>query len=312
MSATNFWNNFKNGFLDGMFFNSPLFGCFGGFNGFNNWSVFGGWNCGFMGFGGSSPSLFLTPNFNAGASFQLMSDIPIPQANFNFDTSKMFNNNIWNNSQAVNMPSNFNFGSNWNNFPTTNFNWGSFGDLTYKKTSTPDEKITYDAAELKKTWSKKRKGLSDAFYNKVIQVAKNLKCSPNDLMAVMYSESGIDSKKVGRNGATGLIQFLPKYMSGLGTNAEALKKMSDVEQMNYVEKCIKASKKIAKISDSQTIDSGTLYALVYLPAYAGREILATKTNDPNGYYSSNKGLDANKDGKITKSDLATRLKNYYA
>lgn len=254
MSATNFWNNFKNGFLDGMFFNSPLFSCFSGFNGFNNLSVFGGWNFGFMGFGRTSPSLFLTPNLN----------------------------------------------------------WRSCGNLTYKKTSTPDEKITYDAAELKKTWSKKRKGLSDAFYNKVIQVAKNLKCSPNDLMAVMYSESGIDSKKVGRNGATGLIQFLPKYMSGLGTNAEALKKMSDVEQMNYVEKCIKASKKIAKISDSQTIDSGTLYALVYLPAYAGREILATKTNDPNGYYSSNKGLDTNKDDKITKSDLATRLKSYYA
>ena len=312
MSATNFWNNFKNGFLDGMFFNSPLFSCFSGFNGFNNLSVFGGWNCGFMGFGGSSPSLFLAPDFNMGTPFQLMPDSSMPLPNFNIDTSKMFNNNIWNNSQAVNMPSNFNFGSNWSNFPTTNFNWGSFGDTTHLKSSVPDEKITYDAAELKKTWSKKRKGLSDAFYNKVIQVAKNLKCSPNDLMAVMYSESGIDSKKVGRNGATGLIQFLPKYMSGLGTNAEALKKMSDVEQMNYVEKCIKANKRTAKISDSQTIDSGTLYALVYLPAYAGREILATKANDPNGYYSSNKGLDADKDGKITKSDLATRLKNYYA
>lgn len=135
MSATNFWNNFKNGFLDGMFFNSPLFGCFNGFNGFNNLSVFGGWNCGFMGFGGTSPSLFLTPNFNAGTSFQLMSDIPMPQANFNFDTSKMFNNNIWNNSQAVNIPSNFNFGSNWNNFPTTDFNWGSFGDMISKSST---------------------------------------------------------------------------------------------------------------------------------------------------------------------------------
>lgn len=135
MSATNFWNNFKNGFLDGMFFNSPLFSCFSGFNGFNDLSVFGGWNCGFMGFGGSSPSLFLAPDFNMGTPFQLMPDSSMPLPNFNIDTSKMFNNNIWNNSQAVNMPSNFNFGSNWSNFPTTNFNWGSFGDTIYKNST---------------------------------------------------------------------------------------------------------------------------------------------------------------------------------
>lgn len=310
MSATNFWNNFKNGFLDGMFFNSPLFGCFSGFNGFNNLSVFGGWNCGFMGFGGSSPSLFLTPNFNAGASFQLMSDIPIPQANFNFDTSKMFNNNIWNNSQAVNIPSNFNFGSNWNNFPTTDFNWGSFGNTT--KNSVPNEKISYDASELKNTWSKKKSGLSDAFYNKVVQVAKNVNCSPNNLMALMYSESKISPTTVNRkSGATGLIQFMPNTAIGLGTSVSALKKMSAEEQLKYVEKYLLAQKKAKGFGTSQ-LDAGTLYALVYVPKMARNEVIATKTNDSKGWYSQNKGLDTNQDGKITKSELAERLKSYYA
>ena len=45
---------------------------------------------------------------------------------------------------------------------------------------------------------------------------------------------------------------------------------------------------------------------------AKHEVIATKSNDPKGWYSQNKGLDANKDGKITKSELGECLKNYYA
>ena len=90
---------------------------------------------------------------------------------------------------------------------------------------------------------------------------------------------------------------------------EALKNMSAVEQMNYVEKLIKNMKKSAGYSDSATLDAGTLYALIFLPAYANKEVLASKGDK---YYASNKGLDTNKDGKITKADLANRLKNYYA
>ncbi len=320
MSANNFWNSFKNGFTFGMLANTPMFNCFNNFSGFGNWfggmSVFGGFNnCCFNNFFDKT-SLFMVPNAFTSSFYQVMPDATPPSMNFNFDTSKMFDNShIWDNFQNTNwqMPA---ISDNSFNMNFSNFDWGdSFQGNWAVKTQSSDSqnvKITYDAAELKKTWSKKKKDLSDAFYNKVIEVAKNLKCSPNDLMAVMYSESGLDSKKLGKNGATGLIQFLPRYHASLGTSKDALLRMSNVEQMNYVEKCIQANKKCAGIKADKTIDSGTLYALVYLPSRANQEVLAKKDNDSKGYYAQNKGLDKNKDGKITKSELATRLQSYYA
>ena len=317
MSATNFWNNFTNGFLNGMFNNNPFFGCFNGLGNFGGFgcnsfglSMFNGWDTGFMGFGGSSPSLFLTPDFNMGSTYPLMPTMTPPSASFNFDMSNMFNNNIWENMQSINT-----FNNSFGNFDFTGtpsiapINWDTFSNNIPITKPEKNEKITYDASALKKTWSKKKSGLSDAFYNKVVQVAKNVKCSPNDLMALMYSESGIDPAKSNNNGATGLIQFMPSTAKSLGTSTAALKNMSAVEQMNYVEKLIKNMKKSAGYSDSATLDAGTLYALIFLPAYANKEVLASKGDK---YYASNKGLDTNKDGKITKADLANRLKNYYA
>lgn len=166
------------------------------------------------------------------------------------------------------------------------------------------------AAELKKTWHKKNRSLSDEFYNKVVEVAKKVKCSANDLMAMMYSESGLKTTTVNRSsGATGLIQFMPDTAREIGTTTTALKRMSAVEQLTYVEKYILMNKRNAGYSENQVLDTGTLYAINFLPAYAKREVLSTQ-NDK--YYSANKGLDVNKDGKITKTELANRLKGYYA
>ena len=302
MSVTNFWNNFTNGFLNGMFNNNPFFGCFNGLGNFGGFgcnsfglSMFNGWDTGFMGFGGSSPSLFLTPDFIPVMPYSLMPTASPPSVDFNFDMSGMFNNSF----------GNFDFTAPPSITP---IDWDTFSNNIPKTKPEKNEKITYDASALKKTWAKKKSGLSDAFYNKVVQVAKNVKCSPNDLMALMYSESGIEPAKSNKNGATGLIQFIPSTAKSLGTSTAALKNMSAVEQMNYVEKLIKNMKKSAGYSDSATLDAGTLYALIFLPAYANKEVLASKGDK---YYAGNKGLDTNKDGKITKADLANRLKNYY-
>lgn len=325
MSANNFWNSFKNGFSLGMLFNSPMFSCFNGFSGVGNWfggmSLFGGFcgfnNCFFNNYWNNT-SLFMVPNAFTSNFYQVMPDLTPPSVNFNFDASKLFDNShIWDNVQCSNtqMPINSALETNFSNYDVWKSpSWES--DWTQKSSlSATDSNITisYDATELKKTWSKKKSGLSNAFYNKVIDIAKKVKCSPNDLMALMYSECSLNPAKVNSSSqATGLIQFMPKTAKSLGTSVEALRKMPAEQQLQYVEKYLVAQKKTAGFSNDTTLDAGTLYALTYLPKYAKQEVLATKANDSKGHYSQNKGLDANKDGKITKTELGNRLKSYYA
>lgn len=172
--------------------------------------------------------------------------------------------------------------------------------------------FNYDAKELKEKWSAKKTDLSDEFYKKVVKIAENLNCDPNDLMAVMNAESGIKANAVNKNGgATGLIQFMPKTAKGLGVSTSQLAQMSPEKQLKYVEKYLKGMKKAAGLKKDDKIGAGTLYALIFLPARANRDVLASK-NESNMYYSANKGLDINKDGKITKDELGKRVQNFMA
>ena len=167
--------------------------------------------------------------------------------------------------------------------------------------------FSYDAAQLKQTWAKKAPNLSDGFYAKATAVAQRLGCDPNVLLAIMDSESGIKSTAVNKHsGATGLIQFMPKTARSLGTSTEALKQMSPEQQLVYVEKYLQNAKKNAGFSNSDKLDAGTMYTLVFLPAYAKREVLAIKGHK---YYNSNADLDANGDGRITKRELGARVRN---
>jgi hypothetical protein len=128
-------------------------------------------------------------------------------------------------------------------------------------------------------------------------------------MAVMNSESGIKHTAVNKkSNATGLIQFMPKTAKGLGTSVDKLKAMSAVQQLDYVEKYLKKQKKAAGFADNHKLSAGELYALVFLPGRAGREVLTTSGEK---YYSWNKGLDKNKDGKITKAELGIRVRTTF-
>lgn len=185
---------------------------------------------------------------------------------------------------------------------------------------------TYDAGELhakwKEKWTKDFHGEAkannkiaslggSAFFNKVCDIANRLNCDPNALMGLMNSESGIraDIQNAAGSKAVGLIQFMPSTAKALGTTTEELKSMSAVEQLDYVEKYINYAKKIGGIDSSKQLDAGTLYTLVFLPAYSNRNIL---TSQGEKFYSANKGLDVNKDGQITKADMANRIQRFMA
>ena len=166
--------------------------------------------------------------------------------------------------------------------------------------------FSYDSTALKQKWSKKAPWLTDGFYNKATEVSKRVGCDPNVLLAIMDSESGLKpSVQNKRGGASGLIQFMPSTARALGTTTDEIRKMSAEQQLVYVEKCLLANKKMAGFAANDKLDAGTMYALVFLPAYAKREVLALKGHK---YYNSNAGLDLNGDGAITKQDLGARVR----
>lgn len=104
----------------------------------------------------------------------------------------------------------------------------------------------------------------EAFGNKLIQVSNNLGINPNWLMAVMWKECRLDPKAINKSsGASWLIQFMPKTAKGLWTSVEAIRAMSALDQLDYVEKYMKNyASKIHSYEDT--------YLAVFYPAYLGK------------------------------------------
>jgi hypothetical protein len=144
------------------------------------------------------------------------------------------------------------------------------------------------------------KDLNDpTFISSLNDLAKRWKINANDLLAIMFSESGLNPKAVNKSsGATGLIQFIPSTAKSLGTSTEALSKMSRSEQLEWVEKYLKAN----KLPVGAT--AGQIYAAIFMPANIHKDSLAKY---PSKAYTANSGLDSNKDKEITISDLSARV-----
>jgi hypothetical protein len=144
----------------------------------------------------------------------------------------------------------------------------------------------------------------EAFDAKVQSISRALGINPNWLMQAMFQESGLDSTAVNPiSKAVGLIQFMPATATGLGTSTDALRKMSNIEQLNYVQKYLSTYKgKIKSFVD--------LYMCIFFPVAIGkpgdfvletRNLSAEKIAKQNGIY------DLNKDGKITKAEVEAAI-----
>lgn len=151
--------------------------------------------------------------------------------------------------------------------------------------------------------------LGPEFINKVKEIAKNINCDWQDLLGVMQAESGINPQQwnPGRT-AVGLIQFTDLSVKelnqkcGLSLTKEKISQMSAIEQLDLVEKYLKIAKSYT-FSPSAKLSSADLYAIVFLPGRANRDVL---TRRGEGYYHSNP-IDENHDGVISKADLAIRV-----
>lgn len=135
----------------------------------------------------------------------------------------------------------------------------------------------------------------EAFIKKVRDISDLLEINPDWLMAVMWSESRLKTDIVNpKGGATGLIQFMPKTALGLGTSVDALKKMNNLQQLDYVYKYFKpVARKITGFLD--------LYLYTFFPVAIGKPddwILHSKTLSAGTIAKYNPGFDLNKDDVI--------------
>ncbi len=156
------------------------------------------------------------------------------------------------------------------------------------------------------------------FLAKVKQIAQKINCDYRDLIAVMDAESGIQTNRWNGRTAVGLIQFTQvtcdefKRVYGLNVTKDQIARMSVLEQLDLVDKYFQMTLNANPRLKGKKISRGDLYALVFLPGRSEREILCTRDEREHPeYYRQNRGLDLNKDGKITKSELAQRVSDCY-
>ncbi len=142
------------------------------------------------------------------------------------------------------------------------------------------------------------------FEAKVIEIAGKLNIPPDWLMLVMESESGLSHTIVNpMGGATGLIQFMPSTAKGLGTTTTALKRMSNVQQLDYVYKYFRPYKK-------QLQTGYDLYSINFFPAMLGKpddwEIHSDKLSAET-IAKYNKSLDLDHNNVITVAEWKKSL-----
>ena len=155
-------------------------------------------------------------------------------------------------------------------------------------------------------WSAK---VSPDFCDKVLWISSNLKMpsqGPDWLMGCIAWESGetFSPSIVNRagSGATGLIQFMPRTATGLGTTTAALAKMTAEEQLNYVYRYFLPYKgRLNSLAD--------VYMAILWPAGIGKSpawALWDADSKPITY-RQNAGLDINHDGVITKAEATAKV-----
>ena len=140
------------------------------------------------------------------------------------------------------------------------------------------------------------------FLIKVQKIAYELGIDANWLMFVMYFESRLWEQAVNPiSNATGLIQFMPRTAIALGTTVQALIRMSNIQQLDYVLKYLKPHKGKMK----SWID---VYLAVFYPVAIGKPESWRITSDIVA--KQNPIFDLNKDLDIEISEIKTALRKH--
>ena len=152
------------------------------------------------------------------------------------------------------------------------------------------------------------------FLSDLEQMCARLDMNAMGLLSVMdYETAGTYSPKIRnpRNKATGLIQFTRTTAKGLGTSLVKLRKMSQREQLKYVEDYFELNRDGADYSDPKDIALTIFYprAVGQKPGY----VIGCKDKKCTRFqrlvYRQNRGLDKDKNLKITAREYAAPALN---
>lgn len=149
----------------------------------------------------------------------------------------------------------------------------------------------------------------ESFETKVRDISAMLGVAPEWLMAVMYSESKFDPgvKNFKGSGATGLIQFMEGSAGEMNVSLERLGRMNAVQQLEYVYLYLQTVRD--RYGDYSSLTD--LYLAILYPKARGEEYCYTLYARPSKQYKQNSGLDENKDGRVSVSDIEKRMKRLY-
>ncbi|MCI4670105.1 MAG: lytic transglycosylase domain-containing protein [Bacteroidia bacterium] len=149
----------------------------------------------------------------------------------------------------------------------------------------------------------------ELFARKVNNIAHRLEVPTSWIMAVMYSESKFNSTVYNYkgSGAVGLIQFMPSTAKELGISSYALSQMSPCEQLPYVESYFQR----VKDRYGPYTDLADFYLAVLYPKARNQDHCFALYAKPSKAYRQNSGLDENKDGIVSVSDIHLRMKRLF-
>lgn len=141
--------------------------------------------------------------------------------------------------------------------------------------------------------------VSALFRRLVTLIAQEGGFDPSDLMAVIAFETGRTFSAKARNpisGATGLLQFIRSTAEGMGWTLDELSAMSDEEQLRL------AVRKYLQPYYGRCRTLSDLYMAVLWPKAVGQPESFVLFSEGSAAYLQNKGLDVDRDGKITKAE----------
>jgi Transglycosylase SLT domain len=120
--------------------------------------------------------------------------------------------------------------------------------------------------------------LGSSFYSKLVEIASETGMKPEDILAIMVSESGINPQARNPNGgATGLVQFMPGVLKGLGFKGDPqdFGTLSGEDQLPYVKKLIENN---MQLNGGPFTSAAQYYVAIFWPV--GLKLPGVRRGDP--------------------------------
>jgi hypothetical protein len=145
-----------------------------------------------------------------------------------------------------------------------------------------------------------------AFIAKVNQVSRNLGINPNWLMALIDFESAgsFSPSKTNSLGYVGLIQFGEAAAADLKTTLTALRNMTAVQQLDYVERYYKMWYKRLKITAPQSYIDTYLITIFPIAVNKGLDfVIRSNTISAAAFEKANPAFDLNNNKEVTIAEI---------